>query len=514
MINFVAQPVTLDAAAGPENPRTITGVAVPWDTPATVASGERVIFKAGAFDVAAKRPKLLEGHDMNQLIGVVTELVEDEQGLMFTAKFANTGKANDAIELIKAGAYDSVSVGAQPVKFKYDNKGTMIVSQADLVEISLVAMPAFKDAVITEIAASEPEEPVVEPTQDIPEEESMSEATPVVEAEAPTIPTQPLLVAAAPAKPFVMPSATEYISKFLQGGAEFAEFSARLRAAAPDVTTADSAGLLPEPIITPVYDNFRGLRPVVDAIGTRAMPQGGKTFRRPYVSTHTTIGLSNGENVALDAGQYIVSEYTIDKAVYGGYVRLSEEDQEWTDPAVLSLILGDMAKLYAHETDNVAADALVSGATQTLNFDDANYDDPAKWAEFVYWAAAEILSGSNGNLPTHIFVDTNMWQRLGRLSDTAKRPLFPQVGPMNAFGSQEPGSMSSNAFGLTVVVDRNFAANTLIVGNADGFEIYEQPKGAISVEAADGSLSRYIKFRGYFATKMVDAQKFRKAVIV
>jgi len=75
MIEFVSVPITLDAAAGEESPRTITGVAVPWDTPATVSSGESVLFRKGAFDVNAKAPKLLEGHDMTQLRGVVTEIV-------------------------------------------------------------------------------------------------------------------------------------------------------------------------------------------------------------------------------------------------------------------------------------------------------------------------------------------------------------------------------------------------------------------------------------------------------
>ncbi len=80
MIKFQAVPVTLDAAAGDETPRTITGVAVPWDTPATVSSGESVMFKRGAFDVNAKPAKLIEGHDLNALRGVVTELVEAEEG--------------------------------------------------------------------------------------------------------------------------------------------------------------------------------------------------------------------------------------------------------------------------------------------------------------------------------------------------------------------------------------------------------------------------------------------------
>ena len=195
-IEFVAVPVTLDAAAGEDSPRTITGVAVPWDTPAVVSGGQKVQFLRGAFDVNQKPAKLIENHDMSQLRGVVSELVDDESGLLFTAKFAKTTASDQAIELVKAGAYDSVSVGAVPTKFKYKGD-TMIVSKANLLELSLVAIPAFSDAVITEIAASQPdeesEEEVVEPQPlDIPEEETMSEVTPTVEASAETVPTAPI----------------------------------------------------------------------------------------------------------------------------------------------------------------------------------------------------------------------------------------------------------------------------------------------------------------------------------
>ena len=95
------------------------------------------------------------------------------------------------------------------------------------------------------------------------------------------------------------------------------------------------------------------------------------------------------------------------------------------------------------------------------------------------------------------------------LSDTADRPLFPQIGPMNAFGNLAPGQVNGNAFGLQVVVDRNFAGDTLIIGDASGYEIFEQQKGALSIDVPS-TLSRTIAFRGYLATLMIDASKFVK----
>ena len=149
----------------------------------------------------------------------------------------------------------------------------------------------------------------------------------------------------------------------------------------------------------------------------------------------------------------------------------------------------------------------------TSNFTAASATDPAYWASWVAAAASTILTGSNGNLPTHLFVSPGIWQDLIGLSDTADRPLFPQVGPMNAFGNLAPGQQNGVAFGLSVVVDRNFPSSTLIVGNADGYEIFEQQKGAISLDSPS-TLSRTIAFRGYFATLMIDASKFVKATFV
>ena len=506
MIIFQAVPVTLDAAAGDETPRTITGVAVPWDTPATVSSGESVMFKRGAFDVNAKPAKLIEGHDLNALRGVITELVDDDAGLMFTAKFAKTRAADDAIELVKAGAYDSVSVGAVPVKFKYDKNGTMVVSQANLVEISLVAQPAFKDAVITEIAASEPEADEPQP-DNIPEEETMSEQTPAVEASAEIVPTTPIFAAAR--RVAELPTAADYIAAAIAGGDAWHQMSEALRAAAPDVVTTDTPGILPTPIVQPVYNNFVGRRPVVDAIGVKAMPQGGKVFIRPEVTTHASMAVQSAENAALQSGTFVVFNNQVTKATYGGYVNISMQDLEWTDPAVINLILDDMARIYANTTDNVAADNLVSGASVTAVLSDANLTDPAKWTKFVYDAAATILSGSNGNLPNHLFLSADMFGALGQLTDTAKRPLFPQVGPMNAFGTMSPGSSDAIAFGLRVVVDRNFADGTIIVGDGSGFEIFEQPRGAISLDSPS-TLSRTLSWSGAFATLMIDQTKFVK----
>ncbi len=514
MIRFNADTSLITAEAGDaDRPARIAGIAVPWDTVATVSDGQAVRFARGSFDTGQKAAKLLENHDMTQLRGIVDTLVDGEDGLEFEATLADTRASRDAVALLKAGAYDSVSVGAQPIAFTTDAEGVMTVTEAALVELSLVAVPAFSEAVITQVAATVPDpgDEQQDPENTEQETQEMSDASQAepIEAEA-TIPTQPILYAQARPE---LPTAVEYIAAMVKGGAAFERMQAAVQAAAPEIGLADTPGILPEPILGPVYNNFIGIRPVVDAIGVKAMPGGGKVFIRPEVTTHTSIAEQAAEFDTLQSGTLVVTDNQVTKKTFGGYVQISEQDLDWTDPAVLAIVLDDLARVYANQTDNAAADALAAGANVTANFTAADINDPTAWAEWFYGAAEGILNTSNGNLPNHVFMSPNIWGALGRLTDSQDRPLFPQVGPMNAFGNMGPGTTDAVAFGLRVVVDRNFPNDTLIAGDASGFEMFEQQKGAISVDVPE-LLARTLAFRGYFATLMIDNQKFRKAAFV
>ena len=510
MIHFSADLDLIIAEAGDENrPARIAGIAVPWDVVATVSGGQRVKFLRGAFDLTQKPAKLLENHDMSQLRGVVNALADSDAGLEFEATLADTRASKDAIALLKAGAYDSVSVGANPVQFKYDKAGVMTVSKAQLIELSLVAVPAYAEAVITEIAASADPEDVEEKPIDTPEEEIVSEEIKAESAESATTPTSAILYAQTK-REFKMPTAAEYMCKFVAGGSEFAEFNSRIVAAAPNVQTTDLPGILPVPIVQPIYNNFvANYRPLITAMGVRQMPQSGKVFIRPKVVTNTTIGASNGELVALDQGTFVVDDIQITKALYGGYVKLSEESIDMTSPEVLSALIDDMARVYANATDVAACTTFEAGVSQTEAF--ANASDPADWVSFIYNSAEQILTNSNGNLPNVLVMSPSFYALLGALTDGSNRPLFPNVGPQNAFGTTAASNFNGNAFGLNLVVDRNIN-NQVYVGDSTGFECWEQQRGAVSVDLSDGALGRVIKFRGYFSSVMMDATKFVKRV--
>jgi hypothetical protein len=514
MIRFGSEAFTIDAAAGDTPRRTISGIAVRYNTPAKVSDGSMVAFAPGSLPVDGRAPVLQMFHDSSKVIGTVFDRVETEQGMLFSARISETALGSEALVLASDGALREVSVGVTPLKFKYDKEGVMVITSAKWDELSVVSQGAF-DAPILEVAASihEEEEEISTIEEEAPQQETETmnekiETPAVVEASAAT-----QTIFASAKREFKMPTAAEYISAFMVGGDQFQAMREGIQAAAPNVITTDIPGVLPLPIVQPVYNNFIGRRPVIDAVGAKAMPQGGKVFIRPEVTTHTSIGNQATENTALTQGTFVVTDNQVTKGTYGGYVTLSEQSIDWSTPEIISLVLDDMGRIYANETDNVAADNLKTGATVTSNFASASETDPSYWQAWISAAATTILSGSNGNLPTHLFLSPDYWGVLMGLSDSSKRPLFPAVGPMNAYGNLMPGQPNGIAFGLQVVVDRNFSANTIIVGDASGYEIFEQQKGAISIDVPS-TLSRTIAFRGYLATLMIDASKFVKAVRV
>jgi len=513
MIRLTAQQITLDASADGEPSRQITGLAVPWNVKATLSGGESVVFLEGSLPEDGPMPKLLEYHDDTRVIGRVTERVSTAEGMMFVAKLSATRAADDALALLADGALDSVSVGAVPTKFKRLADGTLEVSEAKFVELSVVTVPAYESAQVYSVAASSPEEEAPDEEEVIPtptqpsEEDEMSEA---LEAAVPTAPIQ----YAAPKREFKLPTAAEYMVKFVAGGSEFAEFNQRIVAAAPNVTTTDTPGILPVPIISPIYNNFvANYRPLITAMGVRQMPASGKVFIRPKVTTNTTIGASNGELVPLDQGTFVVDDIQITKALYGGYVKLSEESMDMTSPEVLGALIDDMARVYANQTDIAACTTFAAGVSQTEAL--ADITEPADWVAFIYNSAEQILNNSNGNLPNVLVTNPAYYAALGALTDNSGRPLFPNVGPQNAFGTTAASNFNGNAFGLNLVVDRNLTTggvSNLYVGDSTGFECWEQQRGAVSVELSDGALGRVIKFRGYFSSVMIDGTKFvRKA---
>jgi len=537
MIRLTPSQITVDAAAAEGLPsRSLSGVEVTYEATATVNDGTKVRFLQGSLPVTGRDPKLFMQHDSNQIVGKVVERVDTPQGMMFTAKISATRLGDEALTLANDGVIDAVSVGVTPTKFSYDEEGVMIVEAANWQELSLVSEGAFSGAVITEVAASKPDEvaegiPETELTnaiqseQDDQKDKDMTDKieTPVAEAAASTVEK----LWAQPAREFKMPTAAEYLVAMNAGGDTFANVNAAykaavrkqqsaLQAAAGDILTTDTPGLLPVPVLGPLFQDLNFVRPVVSAFGARAMPNTpSKTFVRPTITTHTSAATQT-EGSAVSATTMVIASNTVTKTTVAGQVTITRQDMDFTDPASMQLILNDLAGEYLIKTDDVAADALVAGKTATGSTWTVTADNPSSLISALYDAAREIAEDSN-YFPTHLCVSPDVWEKLGSQLDGSKRPILGYVtdGIMGQNSIGKVGGMgynNMNVMGLQLVVDNNFASGTMLVVYAPGFEIYEAQQGILSVDVPS-TLSRTFSYYGYFST-FVAKSSFIQGIVI
>lgn len=506
MIRFSSNTFAVEAA-GPDGQdrRTITGVAVPYNTFATVSDGTNVQFAPGSLSVEGKAPKLYMYHDSTQAVGLVAERVDSPEAMYFTARVSNTRAGDEALVLASDGVIDAVSVGVNPTEFKYDDAGNMTIIKGDWVELSLVPQGAFAGATISKVSA---ESPQVEEQK----EEPKMELSPIVSEEI-IVPTAPIF--AQPKREFAMPSASEMLAAYHAGGDTwhkvndaFVQASKRnqtaIQAAAGDILTSDTPGLLSVSVLGPVFQDLNFVRPVVNAFGARAMPNTpSRQFIRPTITTHTSAAVQSGQLDAVSATTMVVASNTVTKSTVAGQVTLSRQDIDFTDPAAMQVVLNDLAGQVLIKTDDIAADALVSGATASGSTWTVTAADPSGLFTALYDAAREIAEDSNF-FPTHLCVSPDVWEKLGRQTDADKRPVFGY----NANGMMTTNSIgnvsgiqytSMNVLGLNVVVDNNFASGTMLVVYAPGFEIYESGPQLLSLDNPS-TLGKNLSIHQYFAT--------------
>lgn len=132
----------------------ITGIA---STEATDRDGE--VIKQSGWDLTNfnRNPVLMLMHNYQEFpVGKITSIKVADGKLTFTALFTEaTQKAIEAYTLVKEGILSAFSVGFIPRE--YDPKNNSVITKAELLEISLVPVPANPEAVVMAKAFKENE---------------------------------------------------------------------------------------------------------------------------------------------------------------------------------------------------------------------------------------------------------------------------------------------------------------------------------------------------------------------
>jgi hypothetical protein len=97
-------------------------------------------------------------------------------------------------------------------------------------------------------------------------------------------------------------------------------------------------------------------------------------------------------------------------------------------------------------------------------------------------------------------------------------PYFPYTGAaglmgVNGMGTANVTQMNTfNPLGLNLVVDRNFAVDTMVVARGSAIEFYEQIRGIMSVDVV-ATLGRTFSYYGYVSTFIADADQVKSIII-
>jgi HK97 family phage prohead protease len=164
----------LRAAEGGDG-RTLTGIAIPYGEVTmhsghpSAAGGER--FAAGAFKrTLAHRsgslPKLFRNHAHDTAIGVATAMSDTAGGVVASWRIADTPAGNAALQEFREGVLDSLSVGFRAVRETMVD-GVREIREAHLLEVSLVALPAYAGAMVMSVRRYDPALVTLPPRPDI-----------------------------------------------------------------------------------------------------------------------------------------------------------------------------------------------------------------------------------------------------------------------------------------------------------------------------------------------------------
>jgi HK97 family phage prohead protease len=488
-------------AADPER-RTIVGTVVPYGAIGQTSLGP-VTFAAGSVR-AGETVKLVLEHDMKRPIGRATGFVDGPERLVGTFRLSHTTAGSDALVEASDGLRDGLSVGARIVEHTVDASGTMIVTAADLVEVSLVHTPAFSDAVVSQVAASTPE------TDDTPtesEEDIVEDQTTEVAAAEVAASPEPQVEAARPSTPYIAAAPRDVrgitaggmllhqLKAQLNGDLDSADVVRHVQATQAEQTTTTDNGVIPVPLLREIVALVDANRPFVDSIDRQPLPPSGMSFRVPKVTTSAAVAEQTSEFDALQSTATQIEDFTVDVKTFGGSNDVSRQLIDRSDPSYFEELLRQLAQSYAHQTDKFAYDTVKGSSNST--------------GSGLYGAVTAGIAASYGVMrfsPDTIVLapggnSGSAWLDFLQAEDKDERPLFAAGIPSNAAGLISQGSTQGTIAGLRVVVDPHIGVNEAAKVYPGAFATFYESAGApVRVEIQQPStFSVRVSVGGYVA---------------
>lgn len=246
--------------------------------------------------------------------------------------------------------------------------------------------------------------------------------------------------------------------------------------AAAHQTTGDNAGLLPEQVVAPVVNFIDQSRPFISALGPKQLPSWN--FARPKVTQHTAVATQTAEKAELTSQKMTITKITPVIRTVGGYLNISRQDLDFTQPGILDIVINDLAAQYAILTEDQVVDNAVAGATGSAVTIPTGAATTTAVSTAIWTAVGSVYAAAKGAGRVIMVTGVDGLSLYGQ--------LFAPVNPQNAIS---PGfnaadfstGLVGQISGVPVYVTSGMAATKSLVLSTAAIEVYEDRIGALQV---------------------------------
>jgi hypothetical protein len=195
-----------------------------------------------------------------------------------------------------------------------------------------------------------------------------------------------------------------------------------------------------------------------------------------------------------------ITKLTATASTWGGYVNVSRQAADFTQPGIMQIVIDDLAAQYAIQTEQAACVAFDAAATAGVPI--ATGAATAAGVSTSLWdAASKIYTATKGAGRVFAVTGPDMLPILG--------PIFPPVNPQNAISEGfSAGGMGSGLVGsisgIPLYVSAGVGTLRILVFSSAAAEVYEDRIGSLQV-IEPSVLGVQVAYAGYFAPLVIEA---------
>jgi hypothetical protein len=209
-------------------------------------------------------------------------------------------------------------------------------------------------------------------------------------------------------------------------------------------------------------------------------------------------GAAADEKAELVSQKMTITRIQGDAVTYGGYVKVSRQNIDFSSPQIMDIIIRDLAAQYAIQTEAAVGTELDASSATAVGYGgtpDADTVTGALWA-----AAGDIYAVTQGQGRLILALAPDVLETFG--------PLFAPVNPQNAqsqglsagnIGSGTVGSIS----GIQAVMSAGLGSGKAFLFSTAAIEVFEQRVGTLQV-TEPSVLGVQVAYAGYFTPLTID----------